>query len=295
MPIERIHGPNVNEQEQKGVTSFYDGKAHAIFSEVKKRETSRTEWHDSMIDLSNALIQRELRRLAISDVQGLPSSRFVFLSAEDYHQELPTEHYQTRAFYSVDANMALLNVDTPREILFSQQMHENIHAHSFRSFMAFPEESLVHLRRLGVAMNPPTQHARFNGINEAVTERLRWKLCGKKRNQIQNIMGFTDEEMKDITHARSYSKYIELLDFINDRIAEQLGVTRDQCWDLWTRAMITGEMMGIRQVERVWGDGALRILSRLGYDKQIDAKVFKFFHTQSTQAAEKIRHELLDF
>lgn len=292
MPIEKIHGPDVQQRDKEGVLEYRQRTSAEMFDELKSKEVGRTEWHERMITVTSTVIRRECERLGISSIEGIPADHFIFVSSDEYHQHV-SEDYYSRALYFYDRRLALLNAETPRNILFTQQMHESIHAYSYHDSMVFPEKKEVLNRRVGVSMIPPTQGSRFNGLNEAVTERLRWKLSGIHRKKIQKTMEFSDDEMVDITHAKAYSKYIALLDSINDRIAEEMHTTRDACWDMWTKAMITGEMMSLRQIERVWGEGSLRILSMLGYDKKIDAKVFKFFGTMSHDAAEKIRRELL--
>ena len=275
------------------MTSLFNVDNLYVFNKLKSQEAERTEWHERMIALTTALIHDECERLGISDMIGPSSDRFIFLQAEDYYQEIEDD-YEASAFYSPDRRFSVLNVDGPRTDLFAEQMHESIHAHSFHSFMSLPEHTVLGCRRIGIAMEPPTQNARFTGANEAVTERLRLKLCRDHQDDIQKTMEFTDEEITEVIRGKSYPRFIELLDLINDRIADENHTTRDEIWDMWTKAMITGEMMSLRQVERVWGEGSLRILSMLGYDKKIDAKVFKFFGTMSHDAAEKIRRELLD-
>jgi hypothetical protein len=294
MPIERMHGPNIRPKDQKGINAHFERQRSTSYTELKAKEMGRTELHDRMFRFSEELIREECLELGVSEATGLAIERYIVLSAEDFAAEVGPDEYTTGAFYNPGKKLIVLNRDAPKPMLFRQQLHESIHAHSFHDFMALPVLRSVSARRLGLDQAGYTETPTFTGLNEAITERLAWRLSGVNKAKIQHTFHFSEDEMRIVSSNRAYDSFIDLLNEINSRIAKGQYIHLDDVWDIWTKAMFTGEMMGIRRLERVWGEGSLRILSRLGYDKQTDVKVFKFFNAKSESVREKIRRELLE-
>jgi hypothetical protein len=293
MPIERFHGKNLKIEDIAREQADLEAQRNIQFERLKAKEVRRTEWQEEMIRLSDRMIRQECDELGIAEATGLSPERHVFLSPNDFAEA--TKHQPAvGAMHSSLFRFAIFNSETPRNRLFTEQLHEAIHGYSFDDTLVISDHDAVATRRSGIEIFYPAQSVAFRGANEATTERLRWRLCGIHREEIRSSLGFSEEEMRDITHRYEYPEFIECLDQVNEHVALARSVSSDRIWDLWTAAMLTGEMMELRQVERAWGEGALRILSMLGYDKQLDARVFTFFGTMSYGAAEKIRKELLN-
>jgi hypothetical protein len=91
----------------------------------------------------------------------------------------------------------------------------------------------------------------FEGLNEAVVQ--------KTTRDILDKHGISSGHL-------AYPAQIEIVDIIVKGLAEHEGKTNEEVWDELKRNQFTGKMMYLRNVEKVFGPGSLRVLASLTGD-----------------------------
>ena len=84
-----------------------------------------------------------------------------------------------------------------------------------------------------------------------------------------------------------------------EKIAEKNSESKEAVWMRFKKGEFTGEMMHLREVERTFGKGALRVLAALGSGtrnmkrSKLIEQTESYFKTDDVAAQEKIAKEIL--
>ena len=82
------------------------------------------------------------------------------------------------------------------------------------------------------------------------------------------------------------------------RISEKQGEEYQTVWKRFERGYFTGEMMHMRDVERTFGKGSLRILAAAYPESEnrddIDEKIFEYFDAKTEEEKDELAKEILN-
>ena len=126
---------------------------------------------------------------------------------------------------------------------------------------------------------------KFVGLNEAITDILMYRILKKNEETLKNQFRISISE-----EIISYTTFWDIVKKIIDKIAIVTGSEFETILDDYIRAQFTGEMMHLRDIERLYGKGSLQVLALLGYDETLTPLIQKYFETDS----EKERKELFE-
>jgi plasmid maintenance system antidote protein VapI len=165
------------------------------------------------------------------------------------------------------------------ELLFWQ------HRSGYRSFSSYADK------------RENKQHEHFQGLNEAVIDKLALEIVRKHIDELVQELAITPEEKAEIGPYYQF-EFIEVLDIIIRRLAESMQVSEREIWKEFARGLFTGEMMHLREVELFFGKGALRVLGALGdpeltpFSKKVIQQVKRYFEIDDKNERKRIAAQL---
>jgi len=226
-------------------------------------ELKKTEEDGKMIEEVNQLLGIIAERFHIEIIPIEPDS-IHFLPAkifEDY-----TGH-EIRGLYYVKTGCILLNDDLLRnkservDIL----IHESLHMLSHHKFLARDDNEIIAYRG-GYEIEPThKEYDRLEGLNEMVVVQLERILMSIYADKFGKEYNFTEEDFSRIERGGIYG---DLLSSMIKKIADQKGENYATVADRFLKGHFTGEMLHLKDIEKVYGPRSLRILAMLddGHD-----------------------------
>jgi len=221
------------------------------------------------IEIINSCLKQEFNDLGIPEMWSeVKAEQYHLLHSLTFH-DLRGEG--TLASFMVRSCEILVNFDDfirrgTIADLQSTLLHESVHANSFQKFSYNEITDTVNQERIGYQgrSSGDLERQNFLGLNEAVTEKLARELFNKNEGQFRGLKLFQEKpEAKDYG---VYNDYIEVLDFLIEKIADNNQVSSEEVWKKFKKGMMTGEMMHLREIEKVFGKKSLSIISLLGDD-----------------------------
>lgn len=146
-------------------------------------------------------------------------------------------------------------------------MHEDVHQEQYHSFDLDENEDIL-LRRVGYDNsnnNPEYNHQHFDGFNEAVNQKTVISRIELNKKLLEDKYGITEKDIKEYNSLDGYFLQGIVLDKIIESLAETKKISQDEAWKVIEKGQFTGEMMYMRDIEKYYGPGSLRILGSMGY------------------------------
>jgi hypothetical protein len=167
--------------------------------------------------------------------------------------------------------------------------HESVHDRSFHKYRVTEDKNSttkVDDYRVGYHINADEpENVWFGGFNEAVTDRT-----------MEDIINRDKDANEEKFQTRSKYKFnLEIVDKIAEKIAAVKGETKEEVWKRIKRGQFTGEMMHLRDIEKTFGPGSLRVLASMPtVVRKYHKKLFKtYFETDDEKVKKKIAKEIL--
>jgi len=148
--------------------------------------------------------------------------------------------------------------------------HEATHLASHQSFHITKEESKKHSAYRGGYennnnLNEDYPHTHFWGFNEAVVEHTAQNILHE--NSLLLNAKFNINVAINIGNSKklqgSYKAQRKVLQNIIYGVAEAQKISPTKVWEKIEKGQFTGEMMHLREIEKVYGSGSLRILASM--------------------------------
>jgi rubrerythrin len=275
--------------------SFSEGKR--LFTGEEKKSPELSEG----IEYLNYYLNEELVDLGLKKIET--DQRTIHVLPDAVFNKVIDEP-DTLSFYYFNENSILVRDQSSRMLVLRLILHEMVHQASFHTVFKNTDKKLIYPLRSGYQGFKPNDlesKDRFVGLNEAVVDSITQEIINKHKEDLNIKFNFSEEELKtDELLSNSYSDYIDILNIIIDKISEEKGEDRESIWKNFKKGEFTGNMMYLRDVEKYFGVGALRILSSFGdyndrnnYELLIDKtkEYFKSYGNPDLQS--KIAKEIL--
>ena len=130
-----------------------------------------------------------------------------------------------------------------------------------------------------------------------MTDDIALRLMARHMEDFFKEFKFTEKELEE---GISYEEdYLTILSAIIKKIAKNNNEEPKEVWKRFRKGYFTGEMMHLRDVDKVFGKGALRVLAALKCgvndlpDEEIIRKVYRYFKTDDEKEREAIAGEIL--
>jgi hypothetical protein len=282
-PNPQIRGKNLSTEQEDTVRAQISAGVREHLSKMLSEHTERPktpEEVESMIAALNLLRQEVVRLTAAEPAIEVKPEDIHILEDKAADVEGESRLLAGRAFQ--DCGEAIV-VDV-EGVGVMQMLHSIVHesTHLYSSSIATVRESaddeteLEQWRDKGgyasTARFSPGRFTRnnFEGLNEAIIEQISLSvitdLYHKQEEifekEIYNDLDFT-LFMSSFHRIGSYSEAILIVQSIVRRIAHETSRDEDEVWDEFKKAMFTGSLMHLRQIEEVYGKGSLRYLAEM--------------------------------
>lgn len=290
----KIFGKGLTSEERadavEGIKVFAQEGAERMDGELEKTEEMR-----QFIKLAGGYLNEELRSLGLDEFD-FDMRRIHTLPPEEFNKKFSDA--EANGMYVEHADGIYVKTGPSRLQCYKSVFHEMVHQASFRSVYADNEERLTHSMRVGYANIHPVEddHEHFRGLNEAVVDRIVRDVMGKHEDELRAAFHITEEEAQE--PVEYYAEEMDVLDAVMNGIAKKNGEDPDAVWARFKRGEFGGEMMHLREVEKTFGKGALRVLAAMGSGTKGDElkaieNVLAFFNAESEASRDKIAKKVL--
>lgn len=294
-----IFGKNISPREKEGARDYIAWERKRAKNPIDG-EYEKIEEDYEIIKLLNVYIQEELEELDLENKKDITPEQIHLFPAISYEQKFAKAG--TSAFYNPIDDTIQLNADvadTQGKLQFYRDLlHEMIHMASIGKF--YLDEETVKVYRSGYrSQNPTQEHEHFKGLNEALVEKTVIDIFNKHRKDLSERLDVTEnEKQKEASYFCYYHSYIDILETIVTEISQTKGKEKEAVWKKLKRGLFTGEMMHLREIEKIWGKNSLKILDILETAKMYEnpeetiAKIKRYFETDNKEEREKIANAL---
>jgi hypothetical protein len=288
-----IHGrnmtPDAEEETAKRYEEDFERGLKPVEGEIEKSGDIL-----QFIDKVEGYLNEELKDLGLGDIQ-LDARRMHIVPAEYFKESY--KDAEINGVYRDYWDGIYVSQGKNRLQAYKSLLHEIIHQISHRSIYANPKTKENYISRVGYSNIKISEEAyeHFRGMNEAVVDETVKEILQKHADELVKDLGITEEEQKQPVNY--YHDYMEILEIIMDKVAEKNDESRESVWSRFKKGQFSGEMMHLRDIERTFGKGALRVLAALGsvtsnIGNVTTGKVLEYFGTGDEAAKQKIVGEL---
>ena len=234
------------------------------------RRSSPSEYKTSneldLVLVTNTVLRQEFEELGIGDLfEDIDPSRIHFLDKDEYQYQFPGSKGDAVNV----SHLGMLEInrnyysENPYEMVFIY-LHEAIHLTSFNRLRYDPEKGVILPKEVGFSRitNSPIALDAFVGFNEAVCDLSARRIQEKYIKLFYPDVEPTDQHLLIGT----YPQELEVLEAIVEGIADFNSESPVDVWLRFYKAQFTGDISSLKEVERVFGNGSLRILARLGLE-----------------------------
>lgn len=260
-----------------------------------------TEEENELLSQTVSIFKSELDHLGLDSstipVPSIDNMHFIsergFLKLRKFLPNFPLD--TSGINFPLLGEIALMRKDSRLEELISSQ-HEIIHFASFNNISINWQD--VFERRSGYSLS----HGRLNGFNEGIVQRLTAELVIKNFQSFNEVAdGETEEEAIELL-LDSYTDEQSVLKTIIDVISKHRGEDRDTTWMKIKKGLFTGHMMHLRDIDRAFGKGSLKLLSLYGSspsgdpekDRKIDELILRYFTSADDSERPDLYNQIWD-
>jgi len=212
----------------------------------------------------------------------------------------------------------MINADIEKLELFHAVAHELIHAASYERYhlcidAKIEEENSEEKIKMNSVVNSRSGYKLpgnndkiaaeyFSGLDEMVIEKVFTDICKKHKKELKKEIDLSRTDIRKLIEHKYFNTYsLDILNLIIEEVARVKKEKIDKVWERFKRGLFTGEIMHIRDIERVFGEGALKVLSVLNFHNDNDSfaqkqenenKVLIYLVTEDKVKREKLAEEI---
>lgn len=252
----KFTGKKLNEEEtEKAENKILDDiiKGQELY---KEGELEKTEFEKEMILLADVMLENEFERLGLKYDHFIPDEHIHVISEEFARDVLPNK--ASAVFDSYEQQVCVVRRENESKIkLFHDLLHEMVHSVSHIKYAVLEDD--IKNYRVGYALKNHRDGIKYlESFNEALTEDLTQTLLFKNREVLYDTF-----QISKLNTPSAYSDGIMVIDNIVIGLSESSKVPEHIIRDKFYKGLFTGEMMFLREIDRVFGEGSLRLLSFL--------------------------------
>lgn len=295
-----IIGKNLDDEEEEGVSDFLIGREIESLKPLAD-ELVKTPEELRMIEKINEYLKEEFAELDISEKPLILPEQIHLLPHQVYEEKF-SEHPYGAVTSSINQVAYFDKSKFSRINLYRTILHEAIHLVSFHKYWAFVDMKSVSSYHSGYDIQKPNEksHGHFRGLTEAVDDKMVLDILERHRSELMTELNIDEQEARDSLryYDHFYGKEIDVLNLIVERISTKTKEDKKIIWRRFKRGLITGEMMFLREIEKIFGHGSLRVLAAMGSAEKIDSKenhkkYMEFFSDIDDKRREELAKEIL--
>ncbi len=306
----RFFGKNLDHREESLAKLSLDQirleRKKAVPSEIEKTETE-----NHFVELINRYINEELEQFELPPLTKISPEQYHFVEANDFLEMSANEYREpnietVRA--STDQMLKSINVNRTHPVfrisssaLFTAMLHEGIHMMSHEKYWLDKKNKKMSNYRVGYGV---TKHSgggigtpRLVGLDEAVAEKISQEITEKHKNELMSLFHISSQEAWEKQLDIAYDLEVRLLEFLLLRISIKNDEPVESVWSRFKKAEFTGELMHLRDVDKAFGKGSLKVLAKMGSqddpEDEVIVKIVDYFVCKDPTKKNKIAQEIL--
>jgi hypothetical protein len=287
-----------------------------IFDSIKERqlkglekipgELEKNQEELKAIEIINELLSKYITSLGLKAKEYLHPDRVHFVDGKTAKKKFSDSSHG--AEYNPLHDSILANTESMTEKgrlhLYRVLLHELTHYYSYKADFAIGEKEKIIHYRLGYDLYnvfDDMTHEHFRGFNEAITEKISQEILQTNLVYLKDEFKVTNDEISKSRFRGIYDDYIDLLNMIINKMAEELKVSVDSIWKNFKKGYFSGDMMQLRDIEKVFGPGSLRVLGALyspgsvkrGSNRKSLDKINEFFAEEDQAKRDILANKIL--
>lgn len=293
---EKIFGRNLTEDDKIDAEKFVSQK-HQEGLKPLNGELIKTPQEEQGINTAREYLNSELENLRLDKIP-LPSESVHLLSHETFIKNFPEmEKIYCHAFIKTLDRAIYIDKSAYENNWFefmTSILHEITHSLSAKNYWVDETDKSVHVIQDGYESTNPSQgenHIHFRGLNEAIIDQIVYNILDAHSKEIVEEFHLPEQELKSKAKVLChYPEEVKILNTIIDIMSAKTKENREVVWQKFEKGVFTNEIMHLRQIEKIFGKGALRILASMhsdNLDKDIfersaeNRKILEYFTTNS--------------
>jgi len=297
-----IVGKNISTERKEIFAKKYEDiekEAMTPYTNELKKSEKATE----IIGFVNACLKKEFEKMNLQ-YKEIPIQKIHVFSKEGFEKTFYDKKEAPNGFYSATFKEANIKASDDVAIagVLKSIIHEMVHLASHNAYFANPDnEELKENYRTGYFNNQyqsENYHFHFMGLNEGIIDLVVSEIVQDNLDTILKMLAIEKEDWKDVNW---YYDESGLINRIAEKIAQQKDESFDDVYMKFKRGLFSGEMMYLRDVERVYGKDSLRILSYLNSSVEKDdskgiyfkEKIYEFFETDNEERRKELHDEIM--
>ncbi len=225
--------------------------------ELYEEELEKTESEKEMILLADVILENEFERLGLAYEHFIPDEH-IHVLPENFAQNVLPEG-ASAVFDPYEQQTVIVRRSNESKIqLFHDLLHEMVHSVSHIKYQILEDDSVKNYRSGYSVKNNKDKIKYLESFNEAITEDFAQSLLLKNKETIFEIFNINKFGTSD-----AYVEDIMILDNIIIGLAEFNKNSEHMIRDTFYKGILTGEMMHLREIDKVFGEGSIRLLSFL--------------------------------
>lgn len=254
----KIYGKDVTpeiKEDVKAAIEEWRGEAR----KPMEGEIEKTPQETAFVKTLNGWLGEEFAELNLPRAEVVPEQ--IHILTEDGFRRVCDEDI---AGFFGKHGVIIVNKDfclaRDHDFLLKVIMHESVHGVSMEKHYVDVAEHDVIFSGLGhrigsLGKTSEDEHEHFRGLNEAITEAVAYELWHKHSAELKDEFGV------DTVKKHFNFSLMRTLDVLLGRMAEKSGKKQEEILRELKKGMLDGTMMHLREVEKAFGPGSLRVLA----------------------------------
>jgi hypothetical protein len=276
----------------------------AVDESVKAIELIKTPEQETSTKLALELVQGAMIKLNVEPVD-YDLNKIHLINWFDYDKRFPQDTGD--AFYSgFNSNIYIRSDDKmPKLEEFNTYLHELCHAlsHSKHALEKIDDESFQLTKtRTGYGVdNAQKNHSHFLALNEAMTQWISERIMKDNEQKIKQELQVNNKELVHWHNVRDYYfPFMHVLWNIMIQLEKSSGTGSKEMDNKYMRGYFDGSMMHLRDIEKSFGPGSLKVFSALSFSTDGKEKlnlvrlVNEYFCCNNTQRKDEIAQKVLN-
>lgn len=293
-----IFGKKLTFDEAKKAVCYLEREKQK-YSRPLEGEIEKTPDELKFIETINQYLNQEFEELGIKETPDVAPEQIHLLTREGYKKYAPREPSGAVSDPMKQGVIIDKSSRTNRLALYKTIFHESIHLLGCKKYCFDAEYKMVKPYRSGYATHHPESayHEHFRGLNEAVIDKIIIEIFNKHKDELKKEFNITPKENQEsIVY---FYPWVEILNKIIQEIAEKNNEDEKMAWQRFKKGYFTGEMMHLREIEKTFGKGALRVLAAVESDikdvpeEKMKQQLLEYFETDDERTKNKIAAEIL--
>lgn len=299
-----IHPESLSKEDREGAINHLLNRRNEAESK-QAGELEKTPEELQVIEKINEYYRHELEDLNL-EFNAINPGRFHVYTTDAFHKKFPKVGNRVAAFHSDLSGAIYLNKSKTfgRLGLYKTMFHEAGHEFSYHKYNVDVNDRKIAEDRSGYSVRnlKEINHEHLRGLNEAILDKIVQDILNKNMEDFSKTINI--QELED-PRAHYYDAFIEVVETVINKIAQDKKENPDEVWQRFKKGFFDGSMMHLRDIEKVYGKGALRIFAFLGEFKEgpdiseeeeekETEKVLAYFQTEQPKERERLVSEILN-